>query len=100
RAARTSTLFPYTTLFRSVRRTHRVRVDGTSSSQVNTMRYDGAVALEEFDTASWVYAARCSSPVRTDRVGVACSNALPVSSLENRSEEHTSDLQSRENLVC
>src|SRR5207302_9996446 len=64
-----STLFPYTTLFRSTWG-GRSKVRG---------------ALDR----------RC---LRSQRSGVACRRrAVPAVS---RSEEHTSELQSRENLVC
>src|SRR2546426_5582549 len=61
-----STLFPYTTLFRSLA-SGRCRSSSTTSGR--TLRY----------------------------VSIACS---PVPSIETRSEEHTSELQSPCNLVC
>src|SRR5207302_8849465 len=66
-----STLFPYTTLFRSIA-TARPR------SPAGRPRKTG--------TSSWTTSAR-SRPVRGN-----CGSG--------RSEEHTSELQSRENLVC
>src|SRR5690606_41600386 len=74
-----STLFPYTTLFRSVRsgvlfRTHRRapldRVQGVNLTRPMIARLFGLAKLEV--------------------VGAGL----------DRSEEHTSELQSRENLVC
>src|SRR5258707_9457799 len=67
-----STLFPYTTLFRSHPRHHttRSRVPGTDPSSRS----------------------RCSDPPRRP--------ATPRRRAENRSEEHTSELQSRQYLVC
>src|SRR3712207_8784352 len=59
-----STLFPYTTLFRSCR------------------------ALPSTD------AVRCRSPP------VGCPRTRPTLTSNNRSEEHTSELQSRQYLVC
>src|SRR5690606_40077559 len=82
-----SPLFPYTTLFRSrVRRSHRR------------------------DCACRSVGCTDSVPYRTRCRGRRCSGALgrhrgdphPGDSLDggNRSEEHTSELQSRENIVC
>src|SRR5690606_40657875 len=77
-----STLFPYTTLFRSL-----VRVLGTS-------------------TIRRACTSLCSSGrIRPSVVGSAASTrcsywCLSAPSLSARSEEHTSELQSRENLVC
>src|SRR3989442_10746565 len=66
-----STLFPYTTLFRSAYRQQRVKVGANS--------------------ASWKPVSR----------GVPNPQGSPVSPLLfNRSEEHTSELQSRPHLVC
>src|SRR5690606_41822050 len=63
-----STLFPYTTLFRSV------------------------------IWAKWPRRATCSPPTMP---ASALSRLWPTSSgATGRSEEHTSELQSRENLVC
>src|SRR5207253_6240829 len=94
----TSTLFPYTTLFRSLsckirraprggyadlrrghrRRCHRRSADGPSSSGGNAVR---GFHLLRF---------RPNRELRGE---------VPVP-LERRSEEHTSELQSRGHLVC
>src|SRR3712207_7761211 len=68
-----STLFPYTTLFRSHRRNHR--------------RYEGV---------------HYPSRERTVSVGGyrGCGRAHSQSGKRVRSEEHTSELQSRQYLVC
>src|SRR3712207_6940982 len=68
-----STLFPYTTLFRSDGEQHRVR---KAMFVALLMREDGIASLVEGATGSWDAA-----------VG-------------ERSEEHTSELQSRQYLVC
>src|SRR3712207_8540701 len=76
-----STLFPYTTLFRS--------------GQVVLAR----VADDEDDDARLVEVAR--DPERGGEVRArraAAEDALPAA--ERRSEEHTSELQSRQYLVC
>src|SRR2546430_13681496 len=70
-----STLFPYTTLFRSA--AHR-------ASLVRLL----AVPLSEHDDA----VAAVPQPVDVGR--------LRRHHLRNRSEEHTSELQSQSNLVC
>src|SRR3712207_8451060 len=68
-----STLFPYTTLFRSAYGT-LCRVD---------------------DPADDADQGRLSGAVRTQQ-----GKDLPLSDLQVRSEEHTSELQSRQYLVC
>src|SRR3712207_8176968 len=67
-----STLFPYTTLFRSCPST---RTDGLPA-RAQERRRDGALR------------------------GVAAGHAGERSSPRTRSEEHTSELQSRQYLVC
>src|SRR3712207_7146434 len=73
-----STLFPYTTLFRSA----------TSRADVGSSRLRA-----------------CSSALVTDvtRPSAACTAAFPAceaAARSTRSEEHTSELQSRQYLVC
>src|SRR3712207_7536357 len=70
-----STLFPYTTLFRSVRTVSRVR---TSERTVRP-------------SSSWARARPVPARAR--------QHASPAAR-ECRSEEHTSELQSRQYLVC
>src|SRR5438874_9812018 len=79
-----STLFPYTTLFRSA--------PGTGCSSVC-----GATRLG----ASKVFPAFRSVPVRTSAF-VTLDGVTPCHSTSSsrRSEEHTSELQSRRDLVC
>src|SRR5258708_17258847 len=69
-----STLFPYTTLFRS----KRLRVDEAAERVYNFLH---TLTLE-----AQMFARACG---KTD-----------VHSLEGRSEEHTSELQSPDHLVC
>src|SRR5690242_21410879 len=73
----TSTLFPYTTLFRSEpsREAHLVAHPGGDTLLTVDRRQDGAVVA-----------------------GLGLDVVLPV--LHGRSEEHTSELQSHVNLVC
>src|SRR3712207_8238584 len=81
-----STLFPYTTLFRScVRSVSSVQKSKTSSRneylRLRAMRRGGGHAKE----------------VQVREVPVAL---VEVESVPDRSEEHTSELQSRQYLVC
>src|SRR3712207_7265574 len=79
-----STLFPYTTLFRSVRERRREpRPDRPGGAEALLPRVDGRGAVRRrADGAQLARAPR-------DAVG-----------LPRRSEEHTSELQSRQYLVC
>src|SRR5690606_42136840 len=75
-----STLFPYTTLFRSHARQADVHHDA-AAQQVLPVDREAADA-----------------PVRPRRG--AGADPGQAGSVSRRSEEHTSELQSRENLVC
>src|SRR2546422_4964686 len=78
-----STLFPYTTLFRSPRATER------------TARFPGpCVALEESSLP------RCLERVTTTVSDLPETDTRGGSVEPWRSEEHTSELQSRLHLVC
>src|SRR2546430_10335232 len=79
-----STLFPYTTLFRSG--IARVYVDGAFVTD-----------LDLYSTSEVV-----ETPVFTATNLTAGTHTLTVESTgqKNRSEEHTSELQSQSNLVC
>src|SRR5688572_32086176 len=87
----TSTLFPYTTLFRSVRRAPPrlpavplgVPVDGTAGTLIRAGDH------------------RPSRPAfRYYFLDVTAGRASPGEHNSGRSEEHTSELQSQSNLVC
>src|SRR3712207_9171644 len=93
-----STLFPYTTLFRSVVVTNAHVIAG--ASRITVMMRDGRT-----------YPARVLGADETNDIAVlkVDARALPVAPLGNsdsllvgewRSEEHTSELQSRQYLVC
>src|SRR5256885_12250404 len=74
-----STLFPYTTLFRSIHFLHRL-------DDILTLRQDlGKLATQTADRAAYLHAAHIC--IRSDGG-------------DHRSEEHTSELQSTCNLVC
>src|SRR3712207_8402372 len=83
-----STLFPYTTLFRSLRRAER---RGERERRAAPL-YAGGVLDDEPDGLDAVAAGRDDDGV--DHLG-ARGHLLP-----DRSEEHTSELQSRQYLVC
>src|SRR5688572_32757788 len=70
-----STLFPYTTLFRSVRRARRRRWRHEVSRRAGGRR-------------------------RAPPLGGALGAPRPRERAPQRSEEHTSELQSQSNLVC
>src|SRR5690606_42035832 len=75
-----STLFPYTTLFRSCGRRIYVLLTGCKLARQFSQRWGFRQP----------FLPKCqSAPVYT-----------PVWGIGDRSEEHTSELQSRENLVC
>src|SRR3712207_8915054 len=80
-----STLFPYTTLFRS------------SKSQIAVSIVAFAIRFPRTGFIKlWTFSARSISPPRTRgaRISRKTHHAL------SRSEEHTSELQSRQYLVC
>src|SRR5690606_41695976 len=85
RGPRESTLFPYTTLFRS-------RVSGENS---RTSELASAEKERDFEPISPQGAAQ---EARRRAKRAASANGARMQPL--RSEEHTSELQSRENLVC
>src|SRR3712207_7459943 len=82
-----STLFPYTTLFRSARVSSRVR--SADSNARSARRLVGQEQLEPRQCIPRGVRACCGNVIERQRLGVAV-----------RSEEHTSELQSRQYLVC
>src|SRR2546430_8762078 len=75
-----STLFPYTTLFRSKKEGERCLCRGLK--QLRTLEYrEGRIYVSG----------------RNSRMGKSTDRARMIG---NRSEEHTSELQSQSNLVC
>src|SRR3712207_7371378 len=81
-----STLFPYTTLFRSPRPRERVRCSTTLSSR------GAPTSAKARSTEKTTCRGRCSVGARSASKADGCSTS--------RSEEHTSELQSRQYLVC
>src|SRR5690606_41615644 len=89
-----SALFPYTTLFRSIRDRHMVE----ALSRIKAFHGPHAKAIV------WEHNTHIGDARATD---MAADGMVNVGQLvrekfgqEQRSEEHTSELQSRENLVC
>src|SRR3712207_7277976 len=82
-----STLFPYTTLFRSFR-----AVDAVGARPV----------LVDIDSATWCLDARQLAAAASDQVRAVVVSHLHggLADMPARSEEHTSELQSRHYLVC
>src|SRR3712207_7785169 len=74
-----STLFPYTTLFRSIH--------GVAFATTGTPTIDIPMELNPHDGRHWPY------------IGSVVDYCLKMKK-QNRSEEHTSELQSRQYLVC
>src|SRR5690606_41935533 len=82
-----STLFPYTTLFRS-----KYQVDEDQAVEVLKVE-NSRVRAEQIEKLRRLRAERDQDAV--DRALAELTRAAAA-----RSEEHTSELQSRENLVC
>src|SRR3712207_7812979 len=81
-----STLFPYTTLFRSVQRRHGAGLPGAAKRQISAFR-SGLEVGQDGEHA----------PVG---LGAGVQAELGEDARHVRSEEHTSELQSRQYLVC
>src|SRR5690606_41602302 len=95
----TSTPFPYTTLFRSA------LDQGTTSSRAIIFDQQGkiaALAQKEFKQyypqSGWVE--HDAQEIWSSQLSVATEAVAKAGLKASRSEEHTSELQSRENLVC
>src|SRR3712207_9441913 len=93
-----STLFPYTTLFRSIGLGERRAAAGQEdvAGQVDHAEAH-AVALDDGDAAARV---RAQVVVRAQQPGLAVEVGEDLAPVVGRSEEHTSELQSRQYLVC
>src|SRR2546422_6551854 len=85
-----STLFPYTTLFRSL----DLRVGAAEEIHETIDARLGEVA-GPVEAIGWIGRHRIR-----DECGAGLFGIAPVSRAESRSEEHTSELQSRLHLVC
>src|SRR5690606_42016342 len=85
----TSPLFPYTTLFRSVQCCQSTVLPAGLTRGSFSVSPEADVAPDQ-----------AADRVRGSDGGGICPGFLQVLATEKRSEEHTSELQSRENLVC
>src|SRR5690606_41283740 len=90
-----STLFPYTTLFRSNPNLAKItcieELRAVAQKRVPRMFYDYA------DSGAWTEGTYRAN--EADFQAIKLRQRVAVD-MEGRSEEHTSELQSRENLVC
>src|SRR5207302_7565310 len=94
-----ATLFPYTTLFRSQRERGVVLGARQVPLVEHAERAGGdAVAATVADVLLHDDRAELGAEQRARRAHVEAGGVRAV--LADRSEEHTSELQSRENLVC
>src|SRR3712207_7311868 len=85
-----STLFPYTTLFRSEARRLRARIGELESDLASARRVERAQKSGEAVRARLL----------VDTLVAAAQGLQRELALPARSEEHTSELQSRQYLVC
>src|SRR5690606_40835991 len=92
-----SILFPYTTLFRS-RRCHSRPAALSPLIRSGRIAVRAAVGVADGEPPC---VRGCLDIGRPDRhLAVAAGDVEHIGGLAQRSEEHTSELQSRENLVC
>src|SRR5207302_10458183 len=89
--------FPYTTLFRSPR--DRGFFDKRNDALAPNIKNVYPKALTG-DTSVVLFWSRIGLAYRTDAVAKKPTSWKDFWDAEYRSEEHTSELQSRENLVC
>src|SRR5687768_18326540 len=85
-----STLFPYTTLFRSI--DHPRRTNSSASQSSSSGCVGGVPSFPKLFAVRTIPSPKCHSQRRL-------TITRAVSGLET-SEEHTSELQSRQHLVC
>src|SRR5690606_39335801 len=88
----TSRVCPYTTLFRSIGLDAKLTIEGRRRDVPATVSRTVYRIVQEALTNIARHAAATTASVRIDN--------RPDALVERRSEEHTSELQSRENLVC
>src|SRR5206468_12565882 len=93
-----STLFPYTTLFRSGRKARVVQLGSVVRLRSGTVQRIGVGLLCR--PVRMAVATRAVGTLMAITVGLHRGTAGRASSGTPRSEEHTSELQSRSDLVC
>src|SRR5690606_42062365 len=94
-----SILFPYTTLFRSY--VHRIVVN-PSNGHVYVAAHRRLLRSTD-GGSSWqvVFSGISAASASTGQMDICVtSSGKLILAVNGRSEEHTSELQSRENLVC
>src|SRR5690349_22443239 len=91
-----STLFPYTTLFRSWLATYVRTARNEKQQRLSAFRVERYLA--EFFRHKPLASVRADD-VRTYRLWLEGQELSPLT-VAHRSEEHTSELQSRRDLVC
>src|SRR5690606_42051679 len=89
----TATLFPYTTLFRSTRPS--VCDSSVSGKTIFEITKAPGAAISEAAISCGAMLSPARSPILAYTM-----RTPPAMQARLRSEEHTSELQSRENLVC
>src|SRR5205085_11471006 len=95
-----STLFPYTTLFRSRLETRQLRLAEDAAREALAVALEGvldAADLDHVGADAVDHRAACSMRLFISRT----ASRMPTKTARlTRSEEHTSELQSQSNLVC
>src|SRR3712207_9545536 len=93
-----STLFPYTTLFRSDELEQAIPMLNIKPSQKGRIARGTALAIKMRAALYWSDYKKAREAARDiEQLGIY---SLDPKFLEMRSEEHTSELQSRQYLVC
>src|SRR3712207_8811108 len=87
-----STLFPYTTLFRSSRRGKRWAAQSVRALITHVLLYRGYVLFRDEQQRIAQVVEGKHQPIISEELAAAVQ--------AERSEEHTSELQSRQYLVC
>src|SRR5690606_42143755 len=95
-----STLFPYTTLFRSHAHDHHDTGGNKLFGFWIYLMSDCILFATLFATYAVLVSANAGGPIGKDIFELPFVFTETMLLLLSRSEEHTSELQSRENLVC
>src|SRR5206468_12869269 len=91
-----STLFPYTTLFRSM-----PAIDNLKQKSDDQLEQQlGELKREQFNLRFQSATNQLEKPSRVREVRRTIARIMTLKNERSRSEEHTSELQSRSDLVC